>query len=157
MRVCEGDEQSGSTFVMGQDDALSSVECCWHSRAMPSNPPSPTHLRLRILFGDDAMLGPGKADLLQRIRDTGSISAAGRAMGMSYKRAWGLVEEMNRAFRDPLVESNRGGATGGGATLTPAGDYVLALYRQIQDKAARSCASEMNTLRAMLGDMSERK
>lgn len=116
-----------------------------------------TTLRLRILFGDDAMLGPGKADLLQRIRDTGSISAAGRAMGMSYKRAWGLVEEMNRAFRDPLVESSRGGATGGGATLTPAGDYVLALYRQIQDKAARSCVSEINTLRAMLTDMSERK
>ena len=116
-----------------------------------------SRLRLRLYFGDQLMFGPGKADLLQGIAEQGSISAAGRRMGMSYKRAWGLVEEMNRAFRDPLVESNRGGATGGGATLTPAGDYVLALYRQIQDKAARSCASEMNTLRAMLGDMSERK
>ncbi|WP_430523070.1 winged helix-turn-helix domain-containing protein [Ponticoccus litoralis] len=65
-------------------------------------------LRIRILFGEDAMLGPGKADLLERIRDTGSIAAAGRTMSMSYKRAWMLVEEMNTAFREPLVDSTRG-------------------------------------------------
>ena len=80
---------------------------------------SPGHeaprLRLRIQFGDTAMLGPGKADLLELIRTTGSIAAAGRAMSMSYKRAWLLVEEMNQAFREPLVDSSRGGTRGGGA------------------------------------------
>src|SRR6056297_3052108 len=83
-------------------------------------------LRIRIVFGENAMLGPGKADLLEGIRDTGSIAAAGRTMSMSYKRAWTLVEEMNKAFRDPLVESTRGGARGGGARLTEAGEAVLA-------------------------------
>ena len=90
----------------------------------------PARLRLRLLFGEDAMLGPGKADLLERIRDTGSISAAGRGMAMSYKRAWMLVEEMNAAFREPLVDSARGGPGGGGARLTSAGGQVLALYRE---------------------------
>ena len=80
-----------------------------------SAPPATPRLRLRIVFGDDAMLGPGKADLLEHIRDTGSIAAAGRRMDMSYKRAWMLVEEMNGAFRDPVVSSTRGGAKGGGA------------------------------------------
>ncbi len=77
--------------------------------------PAAPRLRLRILFGEDAMLGPGKAELLERVRETGSIAAAGRAMRMSYKRAWMLVEEMNAAFSAPLVDSARGGAGGGGA------------------------------------------
>ena len=76
-----------------------------------------TKLRLRILF-DDAMLGPGKAELLGRIAETGSIAAAGRQMDMSYKRAWMLVEELNAAFQAPLVTSTRGGPGGGGARLT---------------------------------------
>ncbi len=111
-------------------------------------------LRLRILFGDDAMLGPGKADLLERIRDTGSIAAAGRTMGMSYKRAWSLVEAMNRFFREPLVESARGGASGGGASLTAAGETVLALYRGIESETAAANADRIATLQAMLADMS---
>lgn len=114
-------------------------------------------LRLRILFGDDAMLGPGKADLLERIRETGSIAAAGRTMGMSYKRAWSLVEEMNRAFREPLVESMRGGSSGGGASLTKAGQDVLALYRAIEEETAAANAGRIATLQAMLADMSGRK
>lgn len=114
-------------------------------------------LRLRILFGDDAMLGPGKADLLERIRDTGSIAAAGRAMGMSYKRAWSLVEAMNGFFRDPLVESSRGGATGGGASLTVTGEKVLALYRSIEDTTAAANGPAIDALQAMLADMSEGK
>lgn len=75
-------------------------------------------LRILIVFSEDARLGPGKADLLERIRETGSIAAAARSMSMSYKRAWMLVEEMNNAFRDPLVDSTRGGVKGGGARLT---------------------------------------
>lgn len=111
-------------------------------------------LRLRLVFGAGAMLGPGKADLLAAIRETGSISAAGRAMGMSYKRAWNLVEEMNAAFRAPLVESARGGAGGGGAGLTETGDRVLSLYRRIETRAAEAGAAEVAELRGMMSDMS---
>lgn len=120
-----------------------------------------TTLRLRILF-DDTMVGPGKAELLDRIRDTGSIAAAGRQMGMSYKRAWMLVEEMNAAFRDPLVSSARGGAGGGGAQLTPAGHEVLRLYQAILERTRIAAAEEIGALESMLrtvasGDMSDGK
>lgn len=115
----------------------------------------PPRLSIRIVFGQGAMLGPGKAELLERIRDTGSISAAGRAMTMSYKRAWMLVEEMNRAFREPLVESSRGGAKGGGAQLTPAGEVVLANYRRLEDIMAEAGAARIALLRSMLRDIPE--
>lgn len=108
-----------------------------------------TTIRLRILF-DHAMLGPGKIELLERIRDTGSISAAGRQMEMSYKRAWSLVEEMNAAFTEPLVSSARGGAGGGGARLTPAGEEVIARYHAVLDAATRGGAAEIAGLAAML-------
>jgi molybdate transport system regulatory protein len=109
-------------------------------------------LRIRIVFGTDAMLGPGKADLLEHIRETGSIAAAGRAMSMSYKRAWLLVEEMNRAFREPLVESTRGGPQGGGARLTEAGEAVLVHYRKLEDIMAEAGAARIGVLRGMLRD-----
>jgi molybdate transport system regulatory protein len=117
----------------------------------------PARLRLRLLFGEDAMLGPGKADLLERIRDTGSISAAGRGMAMSYKRAWMLVEEMNAAFREPLVDSARGGPGGGGARLTTTGEQVLTLYREIEAVAAEAAAGRIEQLGGMLMDVSRRK
>ncbi len=120
----------------------------------PSNAPSSPRLSIRIVFGDDAMLGPGKADLLERIRQTGSIAAAGRTMSMSYKRAWMLVEEMNRVFREPLVESTRGGARGGGAQLTEAGETVLANYRKLEEIMAEAGAARIGVLRSMLRDMS---
>ena len=111
---------------------------------------SPARLRLRLLLGDNAMLGPGKADLLASIRETGSISAAGRAMGMSYKRAWMLVEEMNTAFVLPLVASARGGPGGGGAQLTATGADVLARFRAIEAAAARAGAADIAALQALL-------
>jgi molybdate transport system regulatory protein len=114
-------------------------------------------LRIRILFGDEAMLGPGKADLLERIRDTGSIAAAGRSMAMSYKRAWMLVEEMNAAFRDPLVDSTRGGAKGGGARLTEAGAEVLGNYRKLEEIMAEAGAARIGVLQSMLRDIPEEK
>jgi len=89
-------------------------------------------LRLKLTFDTGLTMGPGKADLLQGIAEEGSISAAGRRMKMSYKRAWMLVEEMNAAFRAPLVESSRGGASGGGARLTETGEAVLAHYRKLE-------------------------
>ncbi|MCB1390196.1 MAG: LysR family transcriptional regulator [Rhodobacteraceae bacterium] len=119
--------------------------------------PHQTRLRLRLLFGDSAMLGPGKADLLEQIATAGSISAAGRAMGMSYKRAWSLVEEMNAAFRAPLVGSARGGARGGGAWLTETGAAVLTHYRQLEAIAAEAGADEIAALRALLGDSADGK
>ncbi|MGQ0564122.1 MAG: winged helix-turn-helix domain-containing protein [Gemmobacter sp.] len=112
--------------------------------------PVPPRLRLRLLFGDSAMLGPGKADLLDHIRDAGSISAAGRAMGMSYKRAWMLVEEMNAAFTAPLVGSARGGPGGGGAHLTDTGTQVLAHYRAVETAAARAGADDIAALQSLL-------
>lgn len=108
-----------------------------------------TQLKLRILF-DGAMLGPGKAELLERIRDTGSISAAGRQMDMSYKRAWMLVEELNAAFRDPLVNSSRGGPGGGGARLTDTGAEVLRLYHQVVARAMAAAAPDIAALEGML-------
>lgn len=111
-------------------------------------------LRLRLLFGDRLVLGPGKAELLARIRESGSISAAGRAMGMSYKRAWLLVEEMNAAFRAPLVVSARGGAGGGGAALTEAGVAVVEAYHAMVSKTAAACAPEVAVIAGLLGDVS---
>ena len=110
-------------------------------------------MRLRLVFGDDAMLGPGKADLLELIRDTGSISAAAREMGMSYKRAWTLVETMNAMFNTPLVERTRGGARGGGALLTETGANVLSHYRAVEDAAAQAGAPGIKALRRMISDM----
>ncbi len=111
-------------------------------------------LRLRLLFGDRLVLGPGKAELLAGIGETGSIAAAGRAMGMSYKRAWSLVEEMNAAFRVPLVTSARGGAGGGGASLTDAGHQVLAAYRSMLAASMAVAAPDMARIAALLRDMS---
>ena len=90
-------------------------------------------LRLKLIFEDGLTMGPGKADLLGFIDEEGSISAAGRRMKMSYKRAWMLVEEMNAAFWEPLVESSRGGTKGGGARLTDTGIAVLRHYRTLVD------------------------
>lgn len=108
-----------------------------------------TTLRLRIMFGD-AMMGPGKAELLERIAETGSIAAAGRRMEMSYKRAWMLVEEMNAAFREPLIHSTRGGPGGGGAQLTEAGLRVLRLYHDIVETTQRAASAKIDALEAML-------
>jgi molybdate transport system regulatory protein len=108
-----------------------------------------TVLKLRILF-HGAMLGPGKAELLERIRETGSIAAAGRQMQMSYKRAWMLVEEMNLAFADPLVTSARGGPGGGGALLTDTGAEVLRLYREVMLQAETAAAGPVAALEGML-------
>lgn len=108
-----------------------------------------TALKLRILF-DGAMIGPGKAELLERIAATGSIAAAGRQMAMSYKRAWMLVEEMNAAFAEPLVASARGGAGGGGAHLTGTGAEVLRLYREAVGNAERAAAGPVAALEALL-------
>jgi len=90
-----------------------------------------SNIRVRILVGSAIAIGPGKADLLQAIADTGSISAAARRMGMSYRRAWLLVHTMNTCFAEPLVEAEKGGRTGGGAAITPTGREVLDAYQGV--------------------------
>lgn len=112
-------------------------------------------LSLRLHFAQGLTFGRGKADLLQAIDREGSISAAGRCMKMSYRRAWALVEEMNQHFRPPLVESNRGGVRGGGAQLTDAGRKVLAEYRALEDLLRD--APQLQALRQSLTDMSDQK
>jgi molybdate transport system regulatory protein len=109
--------------------------------------------RLRVVLEPDIAVGPGKADILEGIRDTGSIAAAGRRMGMSYKRAWLLVETMNDSFRAPLVETHRGGRARGGATLTLTGERVLASYRRMEELAENAIAEEIGTLRELLRDL----
>jgi molybdate transport system regulatory protein len=120
--------------------------------ATMKKPARTSRLRIRLYFEDGSMIGPGKADLLALIGETGSIAAAGRRMGMSYKRAWGLVDVLNSMFDQPLVESSRGGAKRGGATLTASGERVLALYRDLEDKSRRASAREIEALEAMLGE-----
>ncbi|MFZ1468549.1 MAG: LysR family transcriptional regulator [Paracoccaceae bacterium] len=115
-----------------------------------------TTLRIRLLF-NGIKLGPGKAELMERIRDTGSISAAGRQMEMSYKRAWMLVEEMNAAFKEPLVASSRGGPGGGGAHLTPMGAQVLHQFRALEAAARTATAPHIAALEAMQADIPSRK
>lgn len=108
--------------------------------------------RIRLVFGPDRMLGPGKAELLERIARTGSIAAAGREMDMSYKRAWQLVETMNAMFAQPVVVSTRGGARGGGARVTAAGQAVLGAYRAYEAAAEAAGAPHLARLVAMLAD-----
>jgi molybdate transport system regulatory protein len=105
-------------------------------------------LRLRLLFGQEIAMGPGKADLLEAIHRTGSISAAGRELEMSYRRAWLLVDTMNRCFRAPVVLAIKGGSHGGGAVVTPFGLEVLREYRAIQSHAAKALAEEIQAYKA---------
>jgi molybdate transport system regulatory protein len=117
---------------------------------MPRNPSSPPSLRFRILLGDGRAIGPGKIELLEAIAATGSISAAGRDMGMSYKRAWQLVDDLNQTFTVPIVQTSKGGGRGGGATLTPAGVRVLAAYRAIERKAQKLAGAELKSLKELI-------
>ena len=122
----------------------------------PASPDDP-RFRLRLHFTPNGMLGPGKAELLEGIARTGSIAAAGRDMGMSYKRAWQLVDTMNAMFRAPVVSSTRGGPKGGGAAVTETGHAVLREYRALEDVAKQAGAEHIARLTAMLRDMSEEK
>lgn len=107
--------------------------------------------RLKIVLGEETAIGPGKADLLGHIVETGSIAAAGRHMAMSYRRAWLLVDEMNRMFKTPVVTTAKGGkGGGGGAELTELGREVLRRYRNMQVQTARAIADDLKALRSSL-------
>lgn len=119
--------------------------------------PDQPSLHLRIIFDEARFLGPGKIALLEGIAATGSIAAAGREMGMSYKRAWDLVTAMNAMFAAPLVASARGGAGGGGARLTDTGAQVVALYRRFHAQSLLAGAGELAQLTALLRDIAGQK
>jgi molybdate transport system regulatory protein len=105
---------------------------------------------LRVVLGRDIALGPGKADLLDGIRETGSIAAAGRRMGISYKQAWLLIDTMNGCVAKALVKAVKGGKSGGGAHLTPLGEEVLARYRSMQDASAQAIAADLAALKRVM-------
>ena len=113
-------------------------------RSLPS-------LSVRIDLDSEGRIGPGKIQLLENIQSCGSISAAGRAMDMSYKRAWDLVDEINRICRHPAVERQTGGKNGGGAVLTPFGMSLVARYRKIERDAASAVRKELQALRTDIG------
>ena len=100
-------------------------------------------LTLRVLGRGSPAMGPGKAELVERIAETGSISAAARAMGMSYRRAWQLVEALNAAFREPVVVTAVGGERGGGARVTPFGKRLVAQFRAMEDTASAAIAADV--------------
>lgn len=110
----------------------------------------PLKLKAQLFCGDEPAIGPGKADLLACIDEHGSISAAGRALGMSYRRAWLLVDSMNRCWQARLVETTAGGGEGRGARLTPLGRDVLARYRALEQRLAAETVDDLAGLAALL-------
>jgi molybdate transport system regulatory protein len=112
------------------------------------------YIKIRIPYGSVSAIGPGKADLLEAIDRRGSISAAARDMGMSYKRAWDLVDTMNHAFREYLVVTATGGNHGGGAQITPFGFDVLRRYRDMEAKARAAVAADLDVLLGTLAQTS---
>ena len=108
-------------------------------------------LSVRIDLDANARIGPGKIQLLENIQTCGSISAAGRAMEMSYKRAWDLVDEINRICRQAAVERQTGGKNGGGAVLTSFGISLVKRYRKIERNAASAARKELQALRSDIG------
>ncbi len=112
--------------------------------------PDRVGLHLRIVLQQGAIIGPGRADLLENIRDLGSIAAAARAMGMSYRRAWLLVDAMSKEFGAPVIAAAAGGADGGRASLTEKGQAVIQLYRRIEAKASAAVAHELRSLHRLV-------
>ena len=108
-----------------------------------------TRLSIRVDLGSGLRIGPGKVALLEAIRDAGSISAAGRALDMSYKRAWDLVEEMNQNCAQPVVAASPGGRDGGGTTLTELGTTLIRLYREIEQASLDASRNQVSALSAL--------
>jgi molybdate transport system regulatory protein len=103
-------------------------------------------LFIRIKFGDRAFIGPGKIRLMELIDELGSISAAGRAMGMSYRRAWLIIDGLNTAFASPVVVKQTGGSGGGGAVLTELGRDIVKRYKRVHATATERSASDLRAL-----------
>ena len=126
--------------------AIQSINLGAPNMPKPDAKPLPS-LSIRIDLDPESRIGPGKVRLLENIHACGSISAAGRAMEMSYKRAWDLVDEVNRICRQPAVQRQTGGKKGGGAVLTPFGVSLVARYRKIEHAAMSAVRKELQALR----------
>ena len=109
-----------------------------------------TRLTVRVDFGSDRALGPGKICLLEAVKNSGSISQAGRSLDMSYRRAWLLIDDMNRCFREPVVAAQPGGAQGGGAALTAFGEELIQKYRAIETQATAAAKAQLRDLETSL-------
>jgi molybdate transport system regulatory protein len=106
--------------------------------------------RMRIRKGDVVALGPGKVDLLEAVREHGSISAAARSLDMSYRRAWLLIDELNQSLKSPATASEQGGQSGGGCMLTPVGERIVRLYRDVEAQAQKACAKQIGELTRLM-------
>ena len=116
----------------------------------PKRKPIVCKSRFRIKLEDQIALGPGKVDLLEAIERTGSISQAARELNLSYRRAWDLVDTMNRCFKTPLVSRTTGGKHGGGARLTALGKRMTTIYRTMESKAAKATQPELKSIKRSL-------
>lgn len=105
---------------------------------------------MRIRKGETVALGPGKVDLLEAVREHGSISAAARSLDMSYRRAWLLIDELNQSLKSPATVSEQGGQSGGGCVLTPVGEEIVRLYREVEAQAQHACAKQINELTKLI-------
>ena len=123
---------------------------------MNQGKPAAAYLLVRVKLQGGGVFGPGKAELLEQIGQLGSISAAARAMRMSYRQAWKLIETMNGAFREPVIATSQGGVRGGGATLSPLGKQLIRSYRSLQQKAARSTATDLEVIADLVAANAER-
>lgn len=110
-------------------------------------------LRLRVVLGAGHRLGPGKIDLLEAIASTGSITAAGKRLGMSYRRAWLLIDEANRMFETPLVVASAGGPGGGGARLTELGEDLVRAFRRLEERSRAAMIEELGRFEAVFADL----
>jgi len=119
-------------------------------KSSPKSARRPQGPTVRVLLGAVIAMGPGKAELLEAIETTGSISAAAKSLGMSYRRAWMLVDTMNRCFREPVVSAATGGSGGGGAEVTPYGREILARYRAMERRAAAAIVGDVETFAGFL-------
>ncbi len=121
-------------------------------KPVPSAEPRGPQLRfrMRVTDGDVIAVGPGKIALLEAIAQTGSITAAAKHLDMSYRRAWLLLDELNRSLAQPAVDSAKGGSQGGGSVLTESGQQLITLYRRIEATAAQACRSDIRSLMKML-------
>ena len=116
-----------------------------------STTPKPAlKLRMRVNVGEQIAVGPGKIQLLEALAEQGSITAAAKSLDMSYRRAWLLIDELNRSLAEPAVASATGGQRGGGSELTDAGRRLIELYRGIEAQALKACAPDIRKLLKLL-------
>lgn len=119
-------------------------------RASAALPKPELRFRLRVTAGDAIAIGPGKIALIEAILVTGSITAAAKSLDMSYRRAWLLLDGLNRSLAKPAVDSVKGGPHGGGSRVTDVGLQLIALYRNIETTAARACRTDVSRLLRLL-------